>query len=135
MTEMSRALNSKWGLIIAFTLMVLSLSVAGCSSAEPTGVLTGSVKSDGETCGNCLVSIADPKTLVRCGCIVDESGTYELKDIPFGEYQVRVVQRASNSPVNVYDERIPKKYSDVKTSGITASITSQEPVVLNIDLE
>ena len=120
-----------------FAIVLLAISCAGCGGPPeaPTGTLKGTVKSGGEICGNCMISIADAKTLVRRGGNVDESGSFELKEIPFGEYQVRVVQTPSNLDVNVVDDRIPKKYHRLGTSGLSASITSIEPVTLDIDME
>ena len=57
-----------------------------------------------------------------------------MKDIPFGEYQIRVVQKPSNDPDAAFDKRIPKKYRDLNKSGLSASITSGEPVVVNIEM-
>jgi len=55
---------------------LLTVSLVGCedSASETSGTLTGTVKSGGEVCGNCLIAIFNPKTLLRRGCIVGESG-------------------------------------------------------------
>jgi len=98
------------------------------------GTLIGTIKTGGEVCDNCLVSIASTETLFRRGGNVDESGAFELTGIPFGDYQVRVVQMPSNLPTNTFDKRIPRKYRDLKTSGLNASITTAEPVTLNIEM-
>ena len=84
---------------------------------------------------DCMISICDTNALLKRGGVVDESGSFELIEVPFGEYKVRVVQTPSNLDVNVVDERIPKKYSRVETSGLSASITSTEPVTLEIEME
>ena len=120
--------------LFAFGLIAFSFVGCGGPPEAPTGTLKGTVKSGGELCGNCMVSIADANTLERRGCNVGESGSYEVKDVPFGEYKVRVVRLPSNLDVNVEDDRIPKKYSRLETSGLKASITSAEPVILDIEM-
>ena len=71
--------------------VLLSVSV-GCSSVEPQGMISGTVTSDGEACGDCQIEIFDPVKLRSIGTMVNGQGTFELKDIPFGEYQVAVHQ-------------------------------------------
>lgn len=120
-----------------FAIGLIAFSLTGCPgpNEDPTGTLKGTLKSGGEICGNCLISIADGKTLVRRGGIVDESGAYELKKVPFGDYKVRIVQIPDNRDVEIFDDRIPNKYRKVETSGLSASITSSEPVTLDIEME
>ena len=66
---------------------------------------------------------------------VDATGTFEIEDIPFGDYQVIVGQMPSNNMEYVFDKRIPKKYRDKKTSGITVSVAGVEAKVLDIVIE
>ena len=121
--------------LILFGFGLILFSFTGCGPPEaPTGSLIGTVKSGGEPCGNVMVSLSEPNTFVKRGATVDESGNYELKDVLFGEYQVRIVRMPSNSDGVVIDERIPEKYKRVKTSGLTASISSEEPVTLHVDM-
>ena len=119
MTEMLRILISSRMSLLAVALSMIPL--AGCedSASEPSGILTGTVKSGGEVCGDCIIAIFNPKTLLRRGCIVGESGEFELKEIPFGDYEVTVSQKPTNSPDPVFDERIPKKYRSKKTSELS----------------
>ena len=134
MTEMLRILISSRMSLLAVALSMIPL--AGCedSASEPSGILTGTVKSGGEVCGDCIIAIFNPKTLLRRGCIVGESDEFELKEIPFGDYEVTVSQKPTNSPDPVFDERIPKKYRSKKTSELSVSITSEEAVVFNIEM-
>ena len=130
---MSQTLTSKFSILSCVFLLMFAM--AGCEKAEPTGTLIGTVKSKGEICDNCLISIASTETLFRRGGGVNEEGAFKLRDIPFGEYRVRVVQMPTNRTEKVFDKRIPKKYRRVETSGLTASIPTEEPVVLEIDME
>ena len=120
-------ISSRMGLL---AVALLTVSLVGCedSASETSGTLTGTVKSGGEVCGNCLIAIFNPKTLLRRGCIVGESGEFELKEIPFGDYEVTVSQKLTNDPEVVFDKRIPKKYRSKKTSGLSVSINSAETV-------
>ena len=120
-------ISSRMGLL---AVAMLTVSLVGCedSASETSGTLTGTVKSGGEVCGNCLIAIFNPKTLLRRGCIVGESGEFELKEIPFGDYEVTVSQKLTNDPEVVFDKRIPKKYRSKKTSGLSVSINSAETV-------
>lgn len=132
---MSQTLISKFGLYCWACTTVILMTGCGGPKPEPTGTLLGSLKSRGEVCDNCLISIGSTETSFRRGGNVSESGTFELKGIPFGDYQVRVVQMPTNLEVKVFDERIPKKYRNLKSSGLTVSITSTDPVTLDIDME
>ena len=129
---MSQILTSRLSLL-AIALFTVSLVGCGDSAPETSGTLTGTVKSGGEVCGDCTIAIYNPKTLLRRGCIVGESGKFELKDVPFGDYEVTVSQKPTNAAKEVFDKRIPKKYRSKKTSELSVSITSAE-AVLNIEM-
>lgn len=132
---MSQTLLSKRTLL---AVSLLAFSLAGCEKAptpDPTGTLIGTVKSGGEICGDCRISLFNSKTFLSRGGRVDESGNYEVKNIPFGDYDIYMYQTPTNAVVEVFDERIPKKYRNKKSSGLKASLTSSEPVTLNIEME
>lgn len=132
---MSRASIYKLSLL-AVALLALSLSGCLSTASEELGSLTGTLKSKGKACGDCLIAVFNTKTLKSYGCKVEESGTFELNELPLGEYQVSVVQEPTNDAREVFDKRIPKKYRNKSTSGLNVSITSTEAAaVLNIDME
>lgn len=122
---------------LAFALILLSASASiGCgSSEEPMGLLSGSVMSGGQACGNCKIAIYDPKTMRSIGTTVNETGTFVMNDVPFAEYQVTVQQKPTNDMVEVFDTRIPRKYRNTDTSGITVSFETADEVVLNIEMD
>ena len=134
MTEMSQAPLSSRGL---FVVVLAAFLLSGCGEPPPatTGILNGTVKSGGEVCGDCRVSIFNPKTLLSRGGSVNESGKFEIKDIPFGDYEIIVGQQPTSDRAEVFDKRIPAKYRDPKTSGFKASFTGPEPVTLDIEME
>lgn len=130
---MLQTLINKWS-FIAVAVVVICFS--GCGDAEPgsSGTLTGTVKSGGEVCGDCGITLFCPDTLLSRGGRVDEAGNFEIKNVPFGEYGVSLTQKPTNDIKVVFDKRIPKKYRNAGTSGLTASLTTAEPVVLNIEM-
>lgn len=130
---MSHRLMSDWKLL-ALALFAISLPVAGCGPPpEPTGTITGTVKSGGEICENCRVTLNGLKG--STGRNVGDAGTFEFKEVPFGDYVFTVLQAPTNDPVIVFDKRIPKKYRNTKASGLSISVTASEPVVFDIDMQ
>jgi len=98
------------------------------------GTLVGTVTSSGKACGDCRISLFNSKTFLSRGGRVDEAGNYEVKNIPFGDYDIYMYQLPTNDVVEVFDKRIPKKFRNKKTSGLNASFTSEDPVTLNVDM-
>ena len=98
-------------------------------------MLSGTVRSNGEICGDCRVGISDPVSKGSKGYTVGESGTYVFNGIPDGEYQVTVYQTPSIEASPKFDKRIPKKYRQPETSGLTVSLKQGEAVVLDIDMK
>ena len=134
MTEMSQVFFSKWSLF-AVALMTISLSGCGGPPPKPMGTFSGTLKSSGEPCGDCRISLFNTTTLASKGGRVDENGEFEFKELPFGEYEIYIYQKPTNAVKEVIDERIPDKYKTKETSGLKASITSAEPVTLDIDMK
>ena len=122
-------------LAIVLAILVLTIS-AGCGPPkEPMGLLTGSVMSKGEVCGDCQIALYEPTDMRSIGAAVDASGNFRLEDIPFGEYRVMVLQKPTNDQVEVFDQRIPKRYRETSTSGFRVSIKTPEEVVLNLEMD
>ena len=69
--------------------------------------------------------------------MVDEQGKFEIKDVPFGEYEAAVKQVLDpHEPGHIpFDKRIPRKYRSGGTSGIAVSIQSEDEVVIAIEME
>jgi len=128
-------LSSKHLSSTVFLLLALFVFVGCGPTPEPVGSVTGSVKADDQTIGNCKVSIYNLKTRRKRATSVSDSGEYTLKNIPFGDYQVRVYPTPNDSPVEIPDRRIPKKYRRGETSGLAVSVSSEEEVVYDIELE
>ena len=130
--------NSRRSLTLstAVALLALLVVVAGCGEEkEPVGAISGTVKSKGKTCGDCKIGIFNTATMNSNAAKVDSSGAFELKGIPYGNYQVKVYPMPTDTTEEIPDPRIPKKFRDFKKSGITISIDSEEPAVLEIDMK
>ncbi len=133
--EMSRQLTSKLR-VLPFLVLLMACSAVGCSEdppPAPAGTLSGTITTKGEICGNCRVAIHS-ETGGSVGRTVTESGTFEFKNVPFGDYRVTVYQAPSNDPAPTFDTRIRKKYRKAKTSGFKVSIPSGEPVVYDLEM-
>ena len=129
--------NFKIGLFTC-ALITFSFSLVGCGEPAPElppGMLSGTVRSNGEICGDCRVQISDPASGGSKGYTVDESGIYVFNNIPYSDYNVVVIQKPTNDPNPPFDKRIPKKFRQPETSGLKVTLKEGEPVVFDIDME
>lgn len=133
--EMFLRLSSRW-FLVAIASILVSVSVGCSEKSDPMGMISGKVTSSGNACGNCQLEILEPNKLLSMGAMVKKDGTFELKDIPFGEYQVAVQQVLDpHDPGDPPpDDRIPDIYRDPKTSGLTFVINSTDEFVLDIEM-
>ena len=119
-------------------LMTFFLSLSGCREPAPElpkGMLSGTIRSNGEICGDCRVGLSSPVTKGSQGYTVGESGEYIFNHVPNGEYDVVVYQKPSNDPNPPLDRRIPKKYRRPETSGLKVTLKAGEEIVLDIDMK
>ena len=124
---------TRWIFTASFASLLMLYS--GCGPApEPMGTLTGTVTSDGNPIGNCKIAIYNPETKKGIAATVDKSAKYTLTEIPFGTYEVRVLSKPTDSPTEIIDDRIPRKYQLGKTSGLSVSIDSAEENIYDIKL-
>lgn len=134
---MSLVLINRRGLLAASTALTLLFLLSGCNdagSAVPMGSVSGTVTSNGEICGDCMLALFNTQSLRSYGGRINASGTYEVKNLPFGDYKITMVQKPTNEVNEVFDKRIPKKYRDEKSSGLSVSIDSEEQVVYDIEM-
>ena len=113
-------------------LVVLAM-VIGCSKKRLAtyeanrGRVTGIVTLDGQPLRGGNISFVSAKdSMYRVKCMIKSDGTFTVGDAPVGEVLVSVEtesQRLNNPNGYVL---IPEKYSNVKTSGLTAAITKPE---------
>jgi hypothetical protein len=112
------------------------IACAGCGEEvvkEPSGSLTGQVFSGSQAIGKCRVKLYNQLTYKSLMTNVEEDGTYEFEEVPTGDCVLAVTTEpwyeASEPPP---DPRIPKKYRDVKSSGLSITIEEGEN---NLDLK
>jgi len=116
----------RWGLLAG--LVVAACWAAGCAGGPPTGSVSGKVTCNGAPLSAGVVLFSNPQTGVGASAALDASGTYTIKSIPTGQYQVAIqpppppapheMQQASAAP----RASIPQKYQDPKKSGLTATV-------------
>ena len=117
---------------------LLVLAALGCSSAEkrvPVYPVKGSVKVNGKPAAKAVVvfhplAAADPNVPNPTGEVADDGtfalGTYSAADgAPAGEYAVTVMWPTGSSAIGgdaAEDDKLGKRYSDPKTSGLKATV-------------
>ncbi len=111
-----------------FTILLTIPALVGCGdSGPPTGNLSGTVSNGEELVGDCVVSLYDPVSKRAMGGKVNDQGEFKIKEMPLGTYNIGVMQRTTGEAVNEpFDERIPQKYRDQKTSGFSVTIKEGE---------
>ena len=126
---MGKLPQSTTKLLTMVSLCVALAIASGCTqeAAEPVGTLSGVVYSDDKPVADCRVKIFNKQTLKSAMMIVGEDAKYEFKDILVGEYAMAVVPapwyEATEPPA---DNRIPKKYRDVKKSDFLTTVVEGE---------
>lgn len=117
--------RSKLGFLLAALLVSACL---GCGDkAEPTGDLSGEVLANDEPVGDCIVALYSVANKDSLGAKVDLEGKFQLNEIPIGKYEVSVLQKTSNDAEDQpFDTRIPQKYRDGRTSGLSVEIEEGE---------
>jgi len=92
-----------------FGLLILSLLSWGCNAGEPalSGVIGGRVVRSGQpvTSGRVELHGNDADVVVA---EIDENGSYSMDSIQAGDYHVAIIS-----------ERVPEKFADPQTSGLT----------------
>ena len=101
---------------------------AGCGSgASLTGSVFGKVTYNGQPLTTGVVTFVNEKTGSGASGGLDSSGTYSIRLIRTGEYNVSIHMRPPppEAPVEVAGAlrlNIPDKYQDARTSGLTATV-------------
>jgi|GEM_PF-4219920 len=90
-------------------LLILSLLSWGCNAGEPalSGVIGGRVVRSGQPVTSGRVELHGNDTDVVVAEI-DENGSYSMDSIQAGDYHVAIIS-----------ERVPEKFADPQTSGLT----------------
>ncbi len=93
-------------------LLILGLLNGGCFSGEPplSGVVGGRVVRSGQPVTTGRVEFHSRDAAVAVAQI-NEEGSYSMDSIKAGDYQVAIVS-----------ERVPEKFADPQTSGLTVQM-------------
>lgn len=98
--------NNCW---LQLGLLFAGLLSVGCYSSEPalSGVIGGRVVVKGQpvTGGKVELHSGETPTMVA---EIDANGSFSMDSVPAGEYHVTIIS-----------ERVPEKYADPQTSGLT----------------
>lgn len=108
-------------------LSAAMLALAGCGGSEPTGSVAGNVTLDGAPLTAGVVLFSNPATGVGVTAELDASGTYRVRSIPTGEYQVAVQPPPPPAPHEMDQPgaprpNVPQQYQDPKTSGLSTTV-------------
>jgi hypothetical protein len=109
-------------------LVALFAIAAGCGKRPATyegnrGLVTGTVSVDGKLVGGgsvTFVSAKDP--MYRVTVMIKPDGSFRVGDAPLGEVLVAVETESAKIGNPSGYIPIPRKYTNVKTSGLTATI-------------
>ncbi|WP_148619063.1 carboxypeptidase regulatory-like domain-containing protein [Mariniblastus fucicola] len=114
-----------------FCLLLFIVPMIGCGDpGPPTGDLSGTVYFNDEIVGDCRVMVYSQNTKRWLGAKVDLEGKFKITEVPTGEYQVAVGQRTTNAATEEpFDERIPKPFRDVETSGFVVAVEEGENTI------
>ncbi len=103
------------------------LAFGGCGGGQPTGAVSGTVTLEGSPLTAGVVLFSNPATGVGATAELDASGTYRVRSIPTGEYQVAVQPPPPPAPhemdqPGISRANVPQKYQDPKTSGLSTTV-------------
>ncbi|WP_437222941.1 hypothetical protein SH661x_003009 [Planctomicrobium sp. SH661] len=109
------------------------LLLVGCGSqyreSRQTGSLEGVVFLGNDPLKDVTLSFFSASTGDGVQAHTDESGHYDVARLPVGDYTVRVIPKAVVPPGNPgapptvpSDSKIPKKFQESSTSGLTVTI-------------
>ena len=127
-------------------LVCLLVLFAGCEEpAPPSGTISGLLTVGDEPFGSCKVCIQNATGgFGNRAAQVKDDGTFELVKVPVGEYLVMIAPIPEiedpmdptprpKSSEQVF-EKIDRKYSQYKTSGLTVSVKADEVTSMDLKL-
>lgn len=110
--------------LLASLLCIATL--AGCGSSKTVSGLKGKVTYKGEAIADAKVQVQSPANGGAGVARTDATGAYSIADLPPGQYNVTVAPFEEPPPAPLPpnytpkdNPKIPKKYRNAKTSGLT----------------
>jgi len=121
------------------SLLLAVCFFAGCSeSKDPVGSISGQITLKGDGYSDCKASIYCETSFVSRASQVEPTGTFEIKDVPPGDYIVMVYPKPVETPDEGRDppdrSPIPKKFRTRKTSELTVSVEADKVSEIEIEL-
>jgi hypothetical protein len=128
-------------------LIAALLVAAGCQQGEVLGRVEGEVKLQGEPLAGACLIFSNAAKGVHIIAVLDDEGKFRVEmdkgyGLPLGDYTVSVSPPPAKQtfgpmapePTAGEDEfaKIPRKYRDAKTSGL--SVTVREGIVNRLDI-
>jgi hypothetical protein len=131
-------MHDRWSWVFITTFICLPLVIAGCSdNSQPARYpVSGKVLFKGKPTPYaivCLIPADASEDAEPAAGVVEEDGTFKVlsrkhyEGAEPGEYKVTISWQIPRNPKSTEDpnygpELLPKKYQDIQTSGLTASI-------------
>ena len=113
----------------AFPTVIVGLMCCftGCSGGQPTGSVSGTVTLGGAPLTAGVVLFSNQSTGVGATAELDASGSYQIRSIPTGQYQVAIEPPPPPAPHEMDQSGpprsdVPLKYQDLQTSGLSATV-------------
>lgn len=111
-------------------VLIWAICQAGCGpSRAPTGKVSGKVTLEGQPLTSGLIQFSSEKLGAGASADLDAAGTYKIDvPLPVGLYEVAVqppplpAPHEMQQPITAPRTKIPARYQDPKTSGLTATI-------------
>ena len=114
---------------IGFFVLFAVTAIADEKKPEKTGIVSGKVTLNGKAVPAGRITLHDAGGSMSSAIHAD--GTFQIKNVPIGEYRITVDNEPPaglpGEPPPKRDPKqvdIPKKYGDIETSGLTATVVA-----------
>ena len=129
-------LSSRGRLFAPICTLFVLLVFVGCGEEKPlVGAITGTVKSGEKIVGDCKIAVYETTSMYSMSAKVDDSGAFSIKNLPFGDYQVKLFPTPLLSGEVNKDPRFPKKFRHFETSGITFTVDDPGTKDIVVDMQ
>ena len=131
--------------LLSFVVVSIGCGGGGASDAPELSVVEGTVRYKGQPLGGASVSFVPEGGRPATG-MTDDNGHFTLTTTVVGDgatigshaVMITKLEAKDSNETDIYAEQkslIPKKYGDLKKSGLTATVKSDEKNNFTFDLE